>query len=112
MGIDQKRVEFEILGKQLNEIYIKTIEHAQKAQSKFRFAINGNDNKCSLDNLLCYLAVREHDLSDLQLRLDDEGLSSLGMLESHVLVSIEQVLKYFGIASINTSSLCRINSQW
>ncbi|MGC1929779.1 MAG: pyruvate kinase [Candidatus Nitrosopolaris sp.] len=50
-------------------------------------------------------------MSDLQLRLDDEGLSSLGMLESHVLVSIEQVLKHFGIASINNSSLCRINSQ-
>jgi pyruvate kinase len=111
LGIDQQGVEFETLGKHLNEIYINTIEHAQKARSKFRFVINGNENKCSLDNLLCYLALREYDLSSLQLRLADEGLSSLGMLESHVLVSIEQVLKYFGIASINTSSLCRINSQ-
>lgn len=108
--MDQKGAEFEILGKQLNEIYINTVEHAQKARSKFRFVIDGNQNKCSLDNLLCYLALREYDLSDLQLRLADEGLSSLGMLESHVLVGIEQVLKHFGIASINNSSLCRINS--
>ena len=94
MNIDQKGVEeFEILGRQLNEIYSNTIEHAQKAQSKVRFKINENENKCSRDNLLCYLALREYDLSDLQLRLDEQGLSSLGMLESHVLVSIEHVLK-------------------
>jgi pyruvate kinase len=109
--MDQKGAEFETLGKHLNEIYINTIERAQKARSKFRFVINGNQNKCSLDNLLCYLALREYDLSNLQLRLADEGLSSLEMLESHALVSIEQVLKHFGIASINNNSLCRINSQ-
>jgi pyruvate kinase len=111
LDIDQKGVEFGILGKHLNEIYINTIEHAQRAQRKFRFATNGNENKCSLDNLLCYLALREHDLSDLQLRLDDEGLSSLGMLEGHALVSIEQVLKHFGISPLNNSSLCKINSK-
>lgn len=103
--------EFEILGKKLNEIYINTIEHAQRAQTKFRLKINENENNCSRDNLLCYLALRKHDLSELQLRLAEQGLSSLGMLESHVLVSIEQVLKHFGIAPINTSSLCRVNCQ-
>jgi pyruvate kinase len=111
LDIEQKGIEFEILGKRLNEIYIKTIEQAQRAQSKFRFATNGSENKCSLDNLLCYLALREHDLSDLQLRLDDEGLSSLGMLEGHALVSIEQVLKHFGISPLNSGSLCKINSK-
>ncbi|HYA82823.1 MAG TPA: hypothetical protein VEH06_05155 [Candidatus Bathyarchaeia archaeon] len=37
MDIEQKGrgIEFEILGKRLNEIYVKTIEHAQRAQSKF-----------------------------------------------------------------------------
>lgn len=110
MKVDQKAEEFEILGKQLNEIYISTIDHAQKAQSKFRLNIHENQNKCSLDNLLCYLALREHDLSDLQLRLAEQGLSSLAMLEGHVLVSIEQVLKHLRIAPVNTS-LCRINSQ-
>jgi pyruvate kinase len=113
LDIEQKgrRIEFEILGKGLNEIYVKTIEHAQRAQSKFRFTRNGSENKCSLDNLLCYLALREHDLSDLQLRLDDEGLSSLGMLEGHVLVSVEQVLKHFGISPLDSGSLCKIDSR-
>ena len=94
MGIEQKgrRIEFEKLGKRLNEIYVKTIEQTQRAQNKFRFTTKGSENKCSLDKMLCYLALREHDLSDLQLRLDDEGLSSLGMLEGlegHVLFSIQ-----------------------
>jgi hypothetical protein len=57
---------FEILGRQLNEIYLNTIELAQKAQSKLQFKkISENENKCSCDNLLCYLALRGHDLSDL-----------------------------------------------
>ncbi|MDQ6668510.1 MAG: pyruvate kinase, partial [Thermoproteota archaeon] len=68
-------------------------------------------NKCSRDNLLCYLALRKHDLSDLQLRLAEQGLSSLGMLEGEVLVSIEQVLKHFGIRPGNTSSLCKVNAK-
>jgi pyruvate kinase len=104
--------EFEILGRQLNEIYINTIEDAQKAQSKFQFKINETENICSRDNLLCYLALRKYDLSHLQVRLAEQGLSSLEMLESHVLVSIERVLKHFGIVpSTNTNILCRINSQ-
>jgi pyruvate kinase len=113
LHIEQKgrRIEFEILGKRLNEIYVKTIEQAQRAQSKFRFTTNGSENKCSLDNLLCYLALREHDLSDLQLRLDDEGLSSLGMLEGLVLVSIEKVLEHFGISPLDSGSLCKIDSR-
>ena len=84
---------------------------AQKAKGNFRLAIKETENKCSRDNLLCYLALRKHDLSDLQLRLAEQGLSSLGMLEGEVLVSIEQVLKHFGIRHGNTSSLCKINSK-
>jgi pyruvate kinase len=117
LSTDQKKEEeveeFEILGRQLNEIYLDIIERAQKAQSKLRFKISEKENKCSCDNLLCYLALREHDLSDLQLRLDEQGLSSLEMLESRVLVSIEQVIKHFGIAAVNTgnSNLCKVKSQ-
>ncbi|MGB7954144.1 MAG: pyruvate kinase, partial [Candidatus Nitrosopolaris sp.] len=84
---------------------------AQKAKDNFRLGIKENENKCSRDNLLCYLALRKHDLSDLQLRLAEQGLSSLGMLEGEVLFSIEQVLKHFGIHPGNTSSLCKINSK-
>ena len=110
----QVEEEFDLLGRQLIEVYLDTIERAQKAKSKLHFKINENENKCSCDNLLCYLALREHDLSDLQLRLAEHGLSSLEMLESRVLVSIEQVLKHFGIPPVNagsSNSLCKVNSQ-
>src|SRR5712692_1587791 len=103
--------EFQILGRQLNAFYVNIIELAQKAKGNFRLRIKEKENKCSRDNLLCYLALRKHDLSDLQLRLAEQGLSSLGMLEGEVLVSIEQVLKHFGIRPGNTSSLCKINTQ-
>ena len=103
--------EFQMLGRQLNAFYVNTVELAQQAQANFRLRIKEKENKCSRDNLLCYLALRKHDLSDLQLRLAEQGLSSLGMLEGEVLVSIEQVLKHFGIRPGNTSSLCKINSK-
>jgi hypothetical protein len=62
--------------------------------------------------IYCAIWQREYDLSDLQLRLADHGLSSLEMLESHVLVSIERILKHFNISPANTSSsFCKINSQ-
>ncbi len=103
--------QFQILGRQLNAFYVNTIELAQKAQGNFRLRMKEMEKNCSRDNLLCYIALRKHDLSDLQLRLAEQGLSSLGMLEGEVLVSIEQVLKHFGIRPGNTSSLCKINSK-
>jgi pyruvate kinase len=109
--------DFEALGKKLNELYINIIERVQKAENKFLITIknenkNENEKICSLDNLLSYLALREQDyLLNLQLRLAEEGLSSLGMSESHVLVSMERILKHFGIKPANASSLCRIDSQ-
>src|ERR687888_108598 len=105
--VEEVEEEFKILGRQLNEIYLNTIEVAQRAQSKLQFkkiTENEKESKCSCDNLLCYLALREHDLSDLQLKLAEHGLSSLEMLESRVLVSIEQVLKHFGIPPVNAGS--------
>ena len=54
-----------------------------------------HENEVSRDNLLSYLALRQNNLDDLQLKLADKGLSSLGRLEGQVLISIEQVLKHF-----------------
>ena len=108
---DGKLKEFEMLGSQLNRLYIDTIERVQKEQSDFPLSLNEKERKCSRDNLLCYLALREYDLSDLQLRLAEQGFSSLGTLEGQVLTSIEHVLKHFGIPAISTSSLCKISSK-
>ena len=45
----------------------------------------------SASNLAHYLAFRHHDLRELQRELMRHGLSSLGRLESRVLVTLETV---------------------
>ncbi|MCA9810294.1 MAG: pyruvate kinase, partial [Candidatus Dadabacteria bacterium] len=52
----------------------------------------------SAENLLHYLALRRHDLREIQSELAELGLSSLGRSESHVMATIESVLK----------TLCRV----
>ena len=44
-------------------------------------------------NLLQYLALRRHDLRNVQAQLASRGLSSLGRTESHVHQSLETVLQ-------------------
>ncbi len=112
MATVQRSEDFENLGRELHSLYVNTIENAEKTQSKIKFESNRSEQRCSRDNLLCYLALRKHDLSDLQLRLAEEGLSSLGMIESNVLTSIEQVLKHFGITPTKHDKLCKVTSQW
>ena len=46
----------------------------------------------SARNLLHYLAVRQRDIRPLQLDLHSLGLSSLGILEGHVLAAINAVV--------------------
>ena len=46
----------------------------------------------SARNLVHYLALRQHDLRDLQRRLHRLGLSSLGRLEAHALAGLDAVL--------------------
>ncbi|MFZ4639338.1 MAG: pyruvate kinase [Nodosilinea sp.] len=51
------------------------------------------DLRESAYNLVHYLAVRRHDLRDLQSDLRQLGLSSLGRLEAHVMATLQVVLK-------------------
>jgi pyruvate kinase len=106
-----KPEEFEAIGEKLNDIYINILKRAQKAHNKFHFTVeeNKDDRILSLDNLLCYLVLREQNLSALQIRLSEEGLASLAMSESYILFSIEHVLRHFGIKPVNTSSLHKID---
>ena len=47
-------------------------------------------------NLVHYLALRQHDLRELQGELAARGLSSLGRAEAHVLATIDAVLRHLG----------------
>lgn len=53
----------------------------------------------SARNLLHYLALRRHDLRPLQRRLARLGLSSLGRAESHVLATVDAVLRLLRLAT-------------
>jgi pyruvate kinase len=50
------------------------------------------DHEASARNLLHYVALRRHDIRELQQKLASLGLSSLGRTESHVLSAVEAVL--------------------
>lgn len=51
-----------------------------------------DSHRTSAANLIHYLALRKHDIRDLQRELGNIGLSSLGRSESHVIASLENVL--------------------
>ncbi len=84
------------LGEKLRRIYSEIAERTSRARADFPFS--DRDCECSRDNLLAYLVLREHDLHELQLDLAEQGLSSLGRLESNVLTSSQQVLKHLGMS--------------
>jgi pyruvate kinase len=85
------------LGKDLYRLYLEIISEAEKIKNYYK---ENNPNlqyeNWSADNLICYLSLRKKNIEDLQLRLAEDGLSSLGRLENHVLVNFEQILKHFG----------------
>jgi pyruvate kinase len=105
--VHNNSTEIESLRTSLNAIYTDVIKNAESAQIKFPLKAKACEKVCSRDNLLSYVALREHDLSDLQLKLAEQGLSSLGRLESQVLVSIENVIMNLGLSPHGTPCLCK-----
>jgi pyruvate kinase len=52
----------------------------------------GPDHSASARNLMHYLALRRHDIRQLQSELAGLGLSSLGRTESHVLTALQTTI--------------------
>ncbi len=88
------------LASKLHDLYRNIVSRSEKARD--HFPVSGSDREASRDNLLAYLALRENDLSKLQLSLADEGFSSLGRLEAQVLEGIERVLSHMDVPPIET----------
>ncbi|MFZ2174447.1 MAG: pyruvate kinase, partial [Rhodococcus sp. (in: high G+C Gram-positive bacteria)] len=61
------------------------------AADSSRFTGVHPDNRASAENLAHYVALRRHDVRDLQEDLAALGLSSLGRAEPHVLASLDAV---------------------
>lgn len=87
--------ESDSLLKKLSHLFQVVQQKAVAARATLHFS--DADAQCSCDNLLAYLALREHDLQDLQLELAERGLSSLGRLEGSVLHSLRKVMGHLGI---------------
>ena len=84
-----KKVNIEKMIGQLDDIR----NLAKKLEEKYSSIIESvhQDKRSSAINLLHYLALRHHDISDLQERLGLLGISRLGRAESHVMASIMAV---------------------
>jgi pyruvate kinase len=84
-----KKVNIEKMIGQLDDIR----NLAKKLEEKYSSIIESvyPDKRSSAINLLHYLALRHHDISDLQDRLGLLGISRLGRAESHVMASIMAV---------------------
>jgi pyruvate kinase len=93
--------ESDPLRETLGNLFQDVQQKAAEARAKFRFS--DPDVQYSCDNLLAYLALREHDLQDLQLELAERGLSSLGRLEGSVLHSLRKVMQHVEIEPTDTS---------
>jgi pyruvate kinase len=77
------------------EADVRTVREAMLAAEAARaaaIAAAHPAHRRSAANLVHYLALRQHDVRDLQARLAAAGLSSLGRSEAHVLATVEEVL--------------------
>lgn len=68
------------LGDRLMTLYSDIVKDVEKYKRIYR-PNTMYENEASRDNLLAYLALRQHNLEDLQKELAEKGLSSLGRLE-------------------------------
>ena len=75
----------------LSEIHRSLIN--QEAEFREQIMATHPTYQKSMRNLIHYLALRRHDIRQLQEQLAALGLSSLGRTESHTLFSIQAVLK-------------------
>ncbi len=82
------------LAQKLEALYSEILERVGSVRPSFPSC--DPDGVCSRDNLLAYLALRDHDLQELQFELADLGLSSLGRLEGSVLASLQHVMVHVG----------------
>lgn len=72
---------------------LRTVALAAADEVAEKIAAVDASHRASAENLVHYLAVRRQDLRELQNRLSNEGLSSLGRMESGVLRNLDAVIR-------------------
>jgi pyruvate kinase len=97
--IAQRRIEREASRTQRLDRAARSVDELRRAalaaEQEFACELNAAapSMRESARNLVHYLAVRRHDVRELQDDLARLGLSSLGRLEAHVLASLHAVLE-------------------
>src|SRR5215469_4787532 len=64
-----------------------------ESRAEDRIALVHSERRAAARNLIDYLAVRRTDIRELQLDLYQTGLSSLGVLQGHVMASLDAVIR-------------------
>ncbi len=80
----------------LAELREEVVAEADRSLARWRPRVERDAYLPSAENLAAYLALRGHDLRDLQLELMPLGLSSLGRCEARVLPNLDAVLAALG----------------
>lgn len=75
----------------LRDVRASIIREATERVERWQAEIEQPSFSASATNLAQYLALRHHDLRDVQRELMRHGLSSLGRLESRVLITLDTV---------------------
>jgi len=76
----------------LQSLRQQVLDGGHSTFSKWQPHIQRSEFLSSALNLACYLALRHHDLREIQLALMPWGLSSLGRIESRVLPNLDAVI--------------------
>lgn len=88
---DAERAELQALRTELSGLRARIVEGANLEAT--RWIINADERRvASIRNLLHYRHFRRVDLRSVQRRLSNQGLSSLGRSEAHVLHDLDRVL--------------------
>ena len=90
MARPSRNTELDALADALYEIRSECLRLESSLASEI--ALIPDEYQPSARNLAHYLALRQHDLRDLQRQLHRLGLSSLGRLEAHALAGLDAVL--------------------
>ncbi|MDJ0508359.1 MAG: pyruvate kinase [Crocosphaera sp.] len=80
----------------LQQLRHDVVREGSNVFEKWRSLITREAFSPSAENLAYYLALRRHDMRDIQLALTPWGLSSLGRIEARVLPNIDGVIATLG----------------
>jgi pyruvate kinase len=91
-SLDESQRDLEETLREARALRAATLAEGAELLARWGDAVETSDFAPAAENLAHYLALRRHDLSDLQARLSAFGLSSLGRSEAKVLAALDALI--------------------